>query len=62
MLRCGFCGSRYPIGSSRHSRQLQRFMCRVDRLKHRINREETAPSAPLLAGARSASDATDQAC
>lgn len=48
MLRSGFCGSRYRYGSSRHARQMQRFMCRVDRLQHRIRSEKNASSTPLL--------------
>jgi len=54
MLRCGFCGSRYRIGSARHGRQLERFMCRIDRLRHRIKSEEAASGAPLLAGTTAA--------
>jgi len=48
MLRCGFAGSRYPDRSRQHARQLERFMCRADRLKHRIKSVATA-DGPLLA-------------
>ncbi len=48
MLRCGFCGSRYPHGSRHHARQLERSMCRVERLQHRM-KSVAAADGPLLA-------------
>jgi uncharacterized protein YprB with RNaseH-like and TPR domain len=62
MLRCGFCGSRYKSGSVRHTRQVQRFMCRVERLQHRIKSEQNASSAPLLSGSTVLSEIPEQAC
>lgn len=62
MLRCGFCGSRYRSGSARHARQVQRFMCRVDRLQHRIRSDKNASSAPLLAGSTAVNGLSEQAC
>lgn len=61
LLRCGFCGSRYRPRSSRHARQAQRFMCRVDRLQHRIRRDKNASSAPLLTETAAASGAPEEA-
>jgi uncharacterized protein len=48
-------GSRDPYASARHGRLEKRFMCRLERLRHRINSAETGTKAPLLVQAAVAS-------
>lgn len=44
---------RDPYVAARHARQMQKFVCRVERLRHRI-RSADGPAAPLLARATKA--------
>jgi lipopolysaccharide biosynthesis regulator YciM len=41
--------SRDPIWHARKARHQEKLMCRVDRLRHRIDRNNAATRAPLLA-------------
>jgi len=47
--------SRDPYASARHGRQAEKFVCRVNRLQHRIKGRDSASSAPLLVQAAAAS-------
>jgi len=46
--------SRDPYASARRGRQVQKLMCRVERLRHRIRSRQDASGAPLLAQAATA--------
>ena len=48
-------GSRDPYASARRGRLERKFMCRLERLRHRISSAEAASGAPLLARAAAAS-------
>ena len=61
MLRCGFCGSRYSHGSRHHARQLERSMCRVERLQHRM-KSVAAADGPLLAQVAASGTPTRRPC
>lgn len=48
-LQCKSANSRDPYASARRRRQEQKFVCRVERLRHRIKSMEVTSGAPLLA-------------
>ncbi len=53
-LRRQFGGSRDPYASGRQARQAEKFVCRVERLQHRIRSADALSGAPLLAQAATA--------
>ena len=56
-LQRQFGSSRHPPASSRHVRQHHKFVCRLDRLQHRMKSANDASAAPLLAQAAAATGA-----
>ena len=56
-LQRQFGSSRHPPASSRHVRQHHKFVCRLDRLQHRMKSANDASATPLLAQAAAATGA-----
>jgi len=48
--------SRNPYATARNARLEEKLLCRVERLRHRINRDQTTTSAPLLVESVAASN------
>ena len=54
-LQYQMAGARDPFAIARHSRLERKFMCRLERLRHRIKCTDSAAGAPLLVQALAAS-------
>ena len=48
-LQCHFGSSRDPYVSARASRMEKKLLCRLERLRHRINKDQATTRVPLLA-------------